>query len=122
MELRRPVSELGLKGVSVDPEGFRKTPDHRRFYPIYETAAELEIPVIVTVGPVCGRFADPWAMDIVAEDFPEVNFVMSHGTYPHVPTGDRMYFWRRRSTTSCPAQRAWEDPVVMSRSIASVAI
>ncbi|WP_157813846.1 MULTISPECIES: amidohydrolase family protein [unclassified Microbacterium] len=83
-ELRRAVGELGMRGVSVDPEGFRQTPDHRQFYPIYETAAELEIPVVVTVGPVCGRFADPWAMDIVAEDFPEVTFVMSHGTYPHV--------------------------------------
>jgi len=83
-ELERCVRELGLRGVSLAPDRARLTPDDRRMYPLYAKAAELAVPVVFTTGPFVGRWATPAAIDIVAEDFPEVTFVCSHGCWPWV--------------------------------------
>ena len=83
-EFERAVRDLGLQGVSLDPDSAGIMPDDRLLYPIYAKAAELNVPVILTMGPLAGRYADPWAVDRAVADFPEVTFVCSHGVWPHV--------------------------------------
>jgi predicted TIM-barrel fold metal-dependent hydrolase len=47
--IERAVSELGLRGVKLNPaSGFY--PNDRRLYPIYEKISELGIPVVVHMG------------------------------------------------------------------------
>jgi len=89
-EVRRAVSELGLKGIALDPP--RQTDattligyDSEKFYyPIYEEADNLRVPVVLTMGPMVGRFGDPWPIDRVATDFPNLRIVCSHGCWPQV--------------------------------------
>lgn len=83
-EVRRAITELGLKGLSLDPFGIELLPDDRRLYPFYSVAAELNVPVILTVGPRVGRYGNPEYVDRVAGDFPETTIVLSHGCYPQV--------------------------------------
>jgi predicted TIM-barrel fold metal-dependent hydrolase len=44
-ELRRAVKELGFVGVHVPPIIFGRTLDHPDFYPLYEEAQDLDIPL-----------------------------------------------------------------------------
>ena len=83
-EMERCVRQLGLRGVSLDPHTARSLPSDRGLYPVYEMAAELRIPVTFTMGPLVGRYAEPSAVDQVAEDFPGLTLVCSHGCWPQV--------------------------------------
>ena len=83
-EMERSVKELGLRGVSLDPHTARLFPSDRRLYPFYQKAVELGIPVTFTMGPLVGRYANPDAVDQVAEDFPTLTLVCSHGCWPQV--------------------------------------
>ncbi len=84
-ELRRAIDELHLSGISVDPFWYEFSADDRRLYPVYELASEYGVPVVITVGPlVDAEWADPTPIDRVAADFPETNFLLSHGCYPYV--------------------------------------
>lgn len=87
MQAVREVSRcigLGLRGVSVDVRQPQRTPDDRQYYMVYSKAAELEVPVVLTLGPFAGRFGSLGAVDQAASDFPEVTFVLSHGLWPDV--------------------------------------
>jgi predicted TIM-barrel fold metal-dependent hydrolase len=82
-EVRRAVGDLGLRGLSLDPAHTNRPPDHPQFYPLYEVAAQLDIPVVLTMGPLVGPVAsDPIAVDHVASDFPGLTIVCSHGCWP----------------------------------------
>lgn len=83
-EIERAVRELGMKGISIDPFSAKLYPNDRAVYPIYEKAAELGIPVVTTVGPLVGKFGDPYHFDEPTQDFPTVKFVYSHAIWPQV--------------------------------------
>ncbi len=83
-EMERSVRQLGLRGISLDPHTARLWPNDRLIYPLYQKAAELAVPVVITMGPLVGRYGDPWAVDQVAEDFPNLTIVCSHGCWPQV--------------------------------------
>lgn len=51
-DIEYAIKNLGLKGVSVDPFALKTSADDKRFYPIYEKCAELNVPVIITIGPL----------------------------------------------------------------------
>lgn len=86
-EIRRSVEELGCRGISVLP-GWSDPPlhdDDRAVYPIYETAAELGIPIMLTSSHVIGpdmSYAMPEYVQRVALDFPETTFVIGHACWP----------------------------------------
>jgi predicted TIM-barrel fold metal-dependent hydrolase len=86
-EIRRSIQELGCRGISVLP-GWSDPPlhdDDRLVYPIYETAAELEIPVMITSSHVIGpdmSFAMPEYVQRVALDFPQLTFIIGHACWP----------------------------------------
>lgn len=84
VEAERAIRELGLSGLSLDPQNRRVSPSDRSLYPLYAKAVELDVPVVFTMGPLVGRYGDPWAVDVVAEDFPGLTIVCSHGCWPQV--------------------------------------
>ena len=94
-EVRRAVLTLGLRGISLDPDLVRMPPDDPIYYPVYTAASDLRAPVIVTMGPLVGRFAHPWAVDRVAEDFPDLTIVCSHGCWPQVTEFIALAYRRR---------------------------
>lgn len=63
-------------------------------YPICQKATELNVPVVLTMGPLVGKWGDPWPVDQVAVDFPDLNIVCSHGCYPQVTEWIALA-WRR---------------------------
>jgi predicted TIM-barrel fold metal-dependent hydrolase len=84
-EIRRGIEVLGLRGIAVDPFLRDLRADDRRLYPLYEAAVELGVPAVITVGPLINQqFNDPVSYDHVAEDFPTLKILLSHGCYPHV--------------------------------------
>jgi predicted TIM-barrel fold metal-dependent hydrolase len=86
-EIRRSVEELGCCGVSVLP-GWSDPPlhdDDRIVYPIYETAAALEVPVMITSSHVIGpdmSYAMPEYIQRVALDFPQLTIIVGHACWP----------------------------------------
>jgi hypothetical protein len=93
-ELERGVRDLGLRGLKLHPTAQAFRPDDERFYPLWETAAGLGIPVTVHTGttglgagmPGGGRMKLAWSrpiyLDAVAADFPELQIVMAHPAWP----------------------------------------
>ena len=93
-ELRRAVAELGLVGLKLHPSAQGFSPDDRRFYPLYEAAADLAVPVVLHTGttglgaglPGGGGIklglSRPVLLDAVAADFPELQIIGAHPSWP----------------------------------------
>lgn len=87
--IERAVVELGLRGVMVEPYAADLYANDRLLYPIYGACQRLNVPVVVTMGPlpIPGARLDhgaPLALDDVANDFPELGIVCAHGGWPWV--------------------------------------
>ncbi|HEV7760940.1 MAG TPA: amidohydrolase family protein [Acidimicrobiales bacterium] len=93
-ELRRALVDLGLRGLKLHPSAQDFDPDDRRFYDLYAVCAELEVPVLFHTGTTglgaglpggggikLGR-SRPILLDNVAADFPELQIVAAHPSYP----------------------------------------
>ena len=88
--IKRLHKEHGLKAVTGFPAGLcPQVPiNDKRYYPIYATCVELDIPICVTAGVPGPRI--PMApqkveyIDEVCWFFPELKFVMRHGGEPWV--------------------------------------
>ncbi len=86
-EIDRSIEELGLAGVALDPFECGVDAGDRRLYRVYERCAELDVPVILTVGPlplkgVPMRLGSVLPVDDVATDFPELTLICVHGGWP----------------------------------------
>lgn len=93
-ELRRAVTELGMKGLKLHPSAQGFAPNDTRVYPLYATAAELGIPVLFhtgTTGLAAGipggggiklGYSRPILLDDVAADMPELTIVGAHPSWP----------------------------------------
>jgi predicted TIM-barrel fold metal-dependent hydrolase len=93
-ELERSVKDLGLRGLKLHPTTQAFFPNDTHFYPLWEKAAELGIPVLFHSGqtgvgsgtPGGGgyklKYAHPLLLDDVAADFPELTIVMAHPAVP----------------------------------------
>jgi uncharacterized protein len=81
-EVERAITQLGLKGLSLDAHYIHSNFNDSRFYPLYEKALELDVPVIMTVGPLVGQAGAPAPIDLVAERYPELKVVCSHAAWP----------------------------------------
>jgi predicted TIM-barrel fold metal-dependent hydrolase len=93
-DLRRAVTELGLRGLKLHPSCQGFAPNDRRFYDLYGTAAELGVPVLFHTGTtglgagVAGGggiklgYSRPILLDDVAADFPELAIVAAHPSWP----------------------------------------
>ena len=89
-KIRRLHEEHGIKAVTGFPSGLcPQVPiNDKRYYPIYATCVDLDIPICLTVGVPGPRI--PMApqkvehIDEVCWFFPELKFVMRHGGEPWV--------------------------------------
>jgi predicted TIM-barrel fold metal-dependent hydrolase len=93
-ELERSVKELGLKGLKLHPTTQAFSPNDTRFYPLWETASSLGIPVLFHSGqtgvgagtPGGGgyklKYSHPMLLDDVAADFPNLTIIMAHPAVP----------------------------------------
>jgi predicted TIM-barrel fold metal-dependent hydrolase len=90
--LRQGVQRHGLKGLTLFPAMHHFHASDERLYPLYQAAAELEIPVFMHFGVLkvsirdrLGlpnvfdlRYADPIDLHHAAIAFPSVNFIIPH--------------------------------------------
>ncbi|WP_034271446.1 amidohydrolase family protein [Haloechinothrix halophila] len=95
-EAKRAVVDLGVLGFHFHPIMGRYRVDDRRLYPLFETIAELGVPVMVDVGTTgmgAGmpggmgsliEHAHPLAVDRLAADFPSMTIIASHPGWPWV--------------------------------------
>lgn len=93
-ELERAVRDLGLIGLKTQAGAQNFRPDDHAFYPLWEKASELEIPVLFHVGTTglgagtaggMGVKLDnmrPIYVDTVAADFPDLNIIAAHPAWP----------------------------------------
>ncbi len=87
-EIERVVGKLGLAGIDIEP-GFGEPPRHPDdpvYFPVYELAQTLGVPVFLMSGPTTPdlRFNDPAPLARVAQAFPKLRIVAYHGYWPNV--------------------------------------
>lgn len=86
--VRAAKADHDLKAVSVFPAGcMPQVPvNDPKMYPLYATAVELDIPVVVNAGIAGPRLPSACQhvelFDIVCYDFPDLKLVMRHGAEP----------------------------------------
>ncbi len=80
-DLRYHVKELGFKSMKLHPliNGF--LPYDPMVFPLIEEARSLNIPVFMHSGHA--PYSLPWQIAQLAEDFPDVRFVMVHMGHGH---------------------------------------
>ena len=94
-ELDRSVKELGLRGLKLHPVHQAFFPNDSRFYPLYEKATELAVPVLFHSGFAGAGAGLPGGgglklkngapiphVDDVAADFPYLTIIMAHPAWP----------------------------------------
>jgi len=87
-KIRQAHEEHGIIAVTTFPAGCNpQVPvSDRRYYPVYQTCIDLDIPIISNAGIAGPRFPsacqDVMHFDQVCYDFPELRIVMRHGAEP----------------------------------------
>jgi uncharacterized protein len=93
-EVRRLVDEHGIRGFKFHPNLQACFPNDRHAYPIYEAIAEAGVPALFHTGhsgigaglPGGGgirlKYSNPMYVDDVAVDFPELQIVLAHPSFP----------------------------------------
>ena len=91
---RRLIAEHGVKGFKFHPNVQEFFPDDRSVYPLYEAIAEAGLPALFHTGhsgigtgvPGGGglrlKYSNPMCLDDVAADFPELQIVLAHPSFP----------------------------------------
>jgi uncharacterized protein len=88
--LERAVREQGLRGLKLDPALQRfDLASREHAFPVYECAAQLQIPVLIHCGmsfapPGRASAANPLALEEVAAEFPRLRIVIAHFGWPWV--------------------------------------
>jgi uncharacterized protein len=84
--IRRAHDEFAIRAVYSFPAGSGIPIDDRRYYPVYQTCVDLDLPIIMNAGIVGPRVPsaaqDVMLFDQVCYDFPELRIVMCHGAEP----------------------------------------
>ena len=86
--IRLAHDEYSIKAVTTFPAGCNpQVPvNDRRYYPIYQTCIDLDIPIIANAGIAGPRLPsacqDVMHFDQVCYDFPDLRIVMRHGAEP----------------------------------------
>jgi predicted TIM-barrel fold metal-dependent hydrolase len=89
-QIRTAHAEHPIKAVTSFPAGcVPQVPiSDRRYYPIYQTCIDLDLPIIINAGIAGPRVPsacqDVMHLDDVCYDFPELRIVMRHGAEPWV--------------------------------------
>jgi predicted TIM-barrel fold metal-dependent hydrolase len=110
--VRRLVSEHDVKGFKFHPNLQAFFPNDRAAYPLYEAIAEAGLPALFHTGhsgigtgvPGGGgfrlKYSNPMCLDDVAADFPELQIVLAHPSFP----------WQDEAISVClHKQNVWID-------------
>ena len=93
-EARRLIEDYGVKGFKFHPTVQAYHPYDRMAWPIYEVIAEYKLPAVfhtghsgIGSGMRCGgglrlEYSNPMHLDDVAIDFPDMQIVMAHPSFP----------------------------------------
>jgi uncharacterized protein len=87
-KIRHTYEKYGIKAVTTFPAGCNpQVPvSDRRYYPVYQTCIDLDIPIVSNAGVAGPRVPsacqDVMHFDQVCYDFPELRIVMRHGAEP----------------------------------------
>lgn len=93
-EARDLIENWGVKGFKFHPPLQDIDPGDRIAYPIYEVIAEYKLPAIFHTGHsgmgtglkggggVKLKYGQPMLVDEVAVDFPDINFILAHPSWP----------------------------------------
>ena len=81
------VQDLGFRGIKLYPVYQHHYLNDTRMYPLYATAQELSVPILVHTGSSVFRgarikYGDPLHLDDVAIDFPDLRLLLAHGGRP----------------------------------------
>ena len=81
------IKEYQFKGLKIYPPcGY--SPSDKSLYPFYEICREHKLPALLHIGPTSPtlnfEMSRPELIDQAALDFPEVNFILAHGSVHHV--------------------------------------
>lgn len=90
----RDLAAAGARGLKLHPslQGF--VPNDPAYYPLYEVATELALPVVIHTGQtgigaglpggrgIKLRYSDPMLLDDVAADHPALTIVLAHPSVP----------------------------------------
>ena len=91
---RRLIADHGVKGFKFHPNAQAFHPNDPSAYPLYEAIAEAGLPALFHTGhsgigtglPGGGgfrlKYSNPMALDDVAADFPELQIVLAHPSFP----------------------------------------
>jgi predicted TIM-barrel fold metal-dependent hydrolase len=92
--VRRLVAEHSVRGFKFHPNLQQFFPNERSVYPLYEAIAEAGVPALFHSGhsgigtgvPGGGglrlKYSNPMCLDDVAADFPELQIVLAHPSFP----------------------------------------
>ena len=92
--VRRLIAEHGVKGFKFHPNLQAFFPNDPSAYPLYEAIAEAGLPALFHTGhsgigtglPGGGglrlKYSDPMCLDDVAADFPELQIILAHPSFP----------------------------------------
>lgn len=88
-KLAEAVEKLHLKGLKLAPPLQEFEPGDRKYYPIYECAQGLGIPVLFHAGMSWEpgsrlKYGHPLQFEDIAADFPKLNIVLAHLAWPWV--------------------------------------
>jgi uncharacterized protein len=90
----RDLAAAGAKGLKLHPSLQAFLPNDSAHYPLYEAAAELELPVVFHTGQtgiggglpggrgIKLRYSDPMLIDDVAADHPQLTIALAHPSVP----------------------------------------
>ena len=86
-ELKRAVEELGLRGLKLLPHLHQLFPNDPMYYPLYEQAEALNLPVLFHAGNQFHqgtrlKYCRPIYLDDIAVDFPELKIIIAHFGWP----------------------------------------
>jgi hypothetical protein len=94
-EVKHAVEELGMKGFKFHPATQNFYPNDKQFYPIYEAIARYNVPMLIHTGTTGIGAGMPGGagvklgtcrpipyIDDVAADFPNVNVILAHPSWP----------------------------------------
>jgi len=93
-QARRLIAEHGVRGFKFHPNTQAFWPNDRQFYPLYEAIAEAGLIALFhsgTTGIGAGmpggggvrlKYSNPMCVDDVAADFPELDVILAHPSFP----------------------------------------
>lgn len=116
--LEEYVEEHGFIAGHLEPYGWDRPLNHRRFYPFYAKCAELGIPIVMQVGhsamKMPSKYGKPVLVDDVALDFPDLDIVACHTGWPWSKELEALV-WKHENVylgATAHAPKYWEENIV----------